>query len=67
MTSRADQQRSQGALLGLLAILAVAALLRFATIATQSFWLDEAVTADLMHRSFGAMLQAIWDGESSPP
>lgn len=67
MTSRADQQRSRGALLGLLAIVAVAALLRFATIATQSFWLDEAVTADLMHRSFGSMLQAIWDGESSPP
>lgn len=67
MLSGAASPRSRGAWIPLLLIVGVAAALRFATIATQSFWLDEAVTADLMHRSFGSMLSAIWDGESSPP
>src|SRR5215213_3124088 len=51
----------------LAAIVALAAALRFATLTTQSYWLDEAVTVDLLHKSFGGMLSAIPDGESTPP
>lgn len=53
--------------LPLLAIVVLAALLRLPTLGVQSFWLDEAVTADLMHLSFGDLVSAIWDGESTPP
>lgn len=42
------------------------AILRFATLSTQGFWLDEAVTADLMDRSLRGMLRGVSDGESTP-
>jgi len=51
--------------LGLL--LLAGAALRFATLDTQSLWLDEAVTARLLRMDLGAMLQAIPDSESTPP
>ncbi|MBS1870707.1 MAG: glycosyltransferase family 39 protein [Actinobacteria bacterium] len=53
--------------LALAAILALAALLRFATLRTQSIWFDEAATWDLVRRPFGEMLRRIPDGESNPP
>jgi mannosyltransferase len=53
--------------LALGAILVVAALLRFATLRTQSIWFDEAATWDLVRRPFGEMLGRIPDGESNPP
>ncbi|MBX5468984.1 MAG: glycosyltransferase family 39 protein [Thermoleophilaceae bacterium] len=48
-------------------IVAVGAALRFSTLSLQSFWLDEAVTAQLVRRGFGGMLSAIPSSESTPP
>jgi mannosyltransferase len=53
--------------LALGAIVVLAALLRFATLSTQSIWFDEAATWDLVRRPFGEMLGRIPDGESNPP
>jgi mannosyltransferase len=53
--------------LALGAILVLAAVLRFATLRTQSIWFDEAATWDLVRRPLGAMLDRIPDGESNPP
>jgi mannosyltransferase len=47
-------------------VLALAALVRFAGIGSQSFWLDEVVTWDLVQRPFGDMLSTIPHSESTP-
>jgi hypothetical protein len=54
-------------LIALAGLIALAALLRFATLDLQSFWYDEAVTVGLVRRGFGDMLRHIADGESTPP
>jgi mannosyltransferase len=51
----------------LAAVLAAGAALRFSTLSVQSFWLDEAVTHQLVTKSLGAMLRAIPHSESTPP
>ena len=51
----------------LIAVVAVGAAVRFATIASQSYWYDEAATVHLMHLSFGSMLSGIGSQESTPP
>ena len=48
-------------------VLAAGAVVRFATLDTQSLWYDEAVTAELLRMDLGAMLRAIPDSESTPP
>ena len=48
-------------------LVALAAVLRFATLDVQSFWSDEASTADLLHRSLPAVFSRVADGESTPP
>ncbi len=48
-------------------ITAVAALLRFSTITSQSFWVDEATTVHEVSLSFGAMLHMISVNETTPP
>jgi mannosyltransferase len=54
--------------LQLLAGITVAgALLRFATLHAQSYWLDEAATVNLLHKGFGDMLAGVSSGESTPP
>ncbi len=53
--------------LALGAVVALAALIRFATLDVQSFWQDEAVTVGLVRLGFGDMLRAIPDSESTPP
>lgn len=53
--------------LALAAIIVLAAVVRFATLRTQSIWFDEAATWDLVRRPFGEMLRRIPDGESNPP
>ncbi len=53
--------------LALGAIVLLAAVLRFATLRTQSIWFDEAATWDLVRRPFGEMLRQIPKGESNPP
>ena len=50
-----------------MALTVLGAALRFATLDTQSFWSDEAVTAGLLQHGFGDMLRAIPDSESTPP
>ena len=51
----------------LVALIAFGAVLRFATLDTQSFYLDETVTAWLMQKSFWGMLGALPGSESAPP
>jgi mannosyltransferase len=48
-------------------ITALAAAVRFATLDAQSFWYDEALTVDLVGRSFGDMLSGVFDGQAQPP
>ena len=54
---------SRAALAGLLAL---AAAVRFAGIGSQSLWLDEVVTAELVRKPFGDMLSTIPHSESTP-
>ena len=42
-------------------------MLRFATITTQSFWVDEATTVHEVGLSFGQMLDALRLNETTPP
>jgi mannosyltransferase len=51
----------------LAALTIVAALLRFATLTSQSFWVDEATTAHEMTLSFGALLHQVRVNETTPP
>ena len=48
-------------------ITAVGAVLRFATLATQSYWVDEATTVHYLHMSLGPLLHALSVNESTPP
>ena len=49
-----------------LALTAVGALLRFATLDAQSFWFDELVTVSLLRLDFGDMLDAVPESEATP-
>jgi hypothetical protein len=49
-----------------LALTALGALLRFATLDAQSFWLDELVTVSLLDRSFGDTLSGVRATEATP-
>jgi 4-amino-4-deoxy-L-arabinose transferase-like glycosyltransferase len=51
----------------LIALTAVGAVLRFATIASQSYWLDESTTVHELHLSFGGLLHAVHVNETTPP
>src|SRR3954454_23914778 len=51
----------------LIALTVLAAAVRFSTLSLQSYWLDEAVTVHLLRDSFGDMIAAIPDSESTPP
>ncbi|HST56954.1 MAG TPA: glycosyltransferase family 39 protein [Solirubrobacteraceae bacterium] len=52
----------------LAALLALAALARFATLGLQSFWYDEAFTpVHVLHPGLGATLHAVSHTENSPP
>src|SRR4051795_433531 len=48
-------------------IVLAGALLRFLTLDVQSYWLDEAATVNLLHKSFGSMISGVASGESTPP
>lgn len=52
-------------ILGALTLLG--ALLRFAMLGTQSYWVDEAQAANELHLSLGAMLHTIGRAEPNPP
>src|SRR5581483_8712700 len=51
----------------LLGVTVIAAVLRFVTLSSQSFWFDEAQAAHELHHSFGAMFSAISADEPNPP
>jgi mannosyltransferase len=51
----------------LLGLVALAAVLRFWRIGHQSYWLDEAFTANVVRRDFGGMLEGVRHTESTPP
>lgn len=57
----------RAALFSLAAIVAAAAVVRFVDLGARSFWRDEAVTSELVHRSFGSMLSSLPGSESTPP
>ncbi len=61
--------RSRGArpLQALAALIVLAAVLRLWRIGHQSYWLDEAFTANIVRRDFGGMLDAVRHTESTPP
>jgi mannosyltransferase len=48
-------------------LIAIGAILRFGTLASQSYWLDEATTVHEMHLSFGALLHQVHVNETTPP
>ncbi len=50
-----------------LALTAVGAILRFATLDVQSIWLDESATMILVHRGLGGLLSHLPSSESAPP
>ncbi len=51
----------------LAALTVLAAILRFATLTDQSFWVDEATTAHEMTLPFGALLHSVHVNETTPP
>ena len=51
----------------LAALTLIGAVLRFSTIATQSFWFDEAQAVHEMHLSFGGLLSFMNAHETNPP
>jgi mannosyltransferase len=52
--------------IAVLALTALGAVLRFATLDRQSFWLDELVTVSLLRLDFGSMVDAIPESEATP-
>ncbi len=56
-----------GSLRWLLAPVIVGSALRFATLAHQSFWVDESATLSILHHSLGSVLPAVRASESTPP
>ena len=51
----------------LIALVVLAAALRFPTLGLQSLWADEAFTAEIAGASFGDVLDRVADTESTPP
>ena len=49
------------------ALTVVAATIRLGSLATQSYWVDEATTVHELHMSFGGLLHALSVNESTPP
>jgi mannosyltransferase len=52
---------------GLAGLTLIAAGLRFATIASQSYWADEALTVHEVQMPFASMLSAVTHAETTPP
>jgi 4-amino-4-deoxy-L-arabinose transferase-like glycosyltransferase len=63
----AERRRVAAWIWGVAALTAAGAVLRFSTLTVQSFWLDEAVTHQLVTRTLGSMLSRIPHSESTPP
>jgi mannosyltransferase len=67
-TSRALRVASSPAEAWVLAgLVGIGAVLRFATLGSQSYWFDEAQAAHEFHLSFGSMLSSMVAHETNPP
>ena len=55
----AERRRRARSLLPVAAVTILAAALRFPTLGDQSYWLDEAITVDLLRHDFVDMLRAL--------
>jgi mannosyltransferase len=66
VTSPTTSTRDRTAI-ALATLVALAAILRFATLDLQSLWLDETATVVLVRHSFRDMLSSLPSAESSPP
>ena len=66
-TDRATRPLKSADLWLLAGLTALGAGLRFATIASQSYWLDESTTVHQLHMSLGALLHAVRVNETTPP
>jgi 4-amino-4-deoxy-L-arabinose transferase-like glycosyltransferase len=64
-SARASDRSGVGA--GVLALTALGALLRFATLGQQSYWYDEAVTVSIVEGSLADVFRGVVDTESTPP
>lgn len=62
-----ESTRARAPLTALITLLAAGALLRLATLDVQSYWIDEAVTVELVHKPLRAMLGELPDSERNPP
>lgn len=67
MHRRAARTLADPAWRAVLLLTALAAALRFSTLAVQGYWPDEAISAGLVGLGYGQMLEAIADVESTPP
>ena len=61
------QRRLTGSGALLAAIVVAGAVLRFATLATQSFWLDEAIAINSARLDLGGMIDSLAHTEGNPP
>ena len=61
------QVRADRTTAAIVSITVLAALLRFPTLSTHSYWYDEIVTVGLLEMDLGGMLSAIPDSENTPP
>ncbi|HWF25924.1 MAG TPA: glycosyltransferase family 39 protein [Solirubrobacteraceae bacterium] len=64
---RLDVKRIPPHVWGLAGLTLLAAGLRFATIASQSYWADEALTVHEVQMPFASMLSAVTHAETTPP
>jgi mannosyltransferase len=67
MTLAAPRAGARSAVGALATLTLAGAAVRFSTLGTQSYWTDEGVTVHLLRMSFGHMLSAIPNSESTPP
>jgi hypothetical protein len=65
--SRTLSRLLRGDLVAVGVLTAVAAIVRFVALGHQSFWIDEAITSNLLAKSLPSMLAALPHSESAPP
>jgi uncharacterized membrane protein len=70
VTSRPEASNAGGLTrtwLPVVLLTALAAVVRFAALGQQSFWIDEIITVELVSKSLGGMLRELPGAESTPP
>ncbi|MEA2196534.1 MAG: mannosyltransferase [Solirubrobacteraceae bacterium] len=67
LSSRLDVRRVPAHVWAVAAFTLLGAVLRFATIGSQSYWADEALTVHEVHLPFASMFSAVTQAETTPP